>query len=55
MRRIRATAFAIVAIIIVLFIMAQAGNIGVPWQLILVATAIIGMIIISLIRTWLRR
>ncbi len=54
MRRIKATAFTIVAIIIVLFIMSQAGNIGVPWQFSLVATVIIGIIVISLIRTWLR-
>ncbi len=54
MRRIKATAFAIVAIIIVLFIMVQAGNIGVPWQFSLVAIVIIGLIVLSLIRTWLR-
>ena len=54
MRRIKATAFAIVAIIIVLFIMAEAVNIGVPRQFSLVAIFIVGMIIISLIRAWLR-
>ena len=54
MRRIKATAFAIIALIIVLYIVAQAGNMGVPWQFSLVALIIIGLIVISLIRTWLR-
>ena len=54
MRRIKATAFSIVAIIIALFIMARAGDIGAPLQLSLVAVVIIAIIIISLIRTWLR-
>lgn len=54
MRRIKATAFAIVSIIIVLYIMVQAGDIGVPWQFNLVAIVIIGIIVISLIRSWLR-
>ena len=52
--RIKATAFGIVAIIIVLFIMAQSSNIGVPFQFSLVAIFIIGIIVFSLIRTWLR-
>jgi hypothetical protein len=54
MRRIKATIFAIVAIIIALFIIAQAGEIGAPWIFSLVAIVIIVMIAISLIRTWLR-
>lgn len=54
MRRIKATMFAIVAIIIALFIIARAGDIGDPWVFSLVVVVIIVMIVISLIRTWLR-
>ncbi len=54
MRRINATMFAIVATIIALFIIARAGDIGAPWIFSLVAAVIIVIIIISLIRTWLR-
>lgn len=54
MRRIKATVFAIVAIIIALFIMTRAGDIGASWQFSLVAVVIIVVIVISLIRTWLR-
>jgi hypothetical protein len=50
-----ATLFAISAIIVVLFIRTQAGNIGVPWEFNLVIVATIGIIVIGLIRTWLRR
>lgn len=54
MRRILATVYSITAIIVVVFIMNQAGNIGVPWEFNLVVLAIIVMIVIGLIRTWLR-
>ena len=54
MRRILVSAFAITAIIVVLFIMNQAGNIGVPWKFNLLVIATIGIILIGLIRTWLR-
>jgi hypothetical protein len=46
--------FAITTIIIVLFIMNQARNIGVTWEFNLIILATIGIIIIGLIRTWLR-
>jgi hypothetical protein len=46
--------FAIFAIIFVLFIKTQAGNIGVPWEFNLVILLTIGIIVIGLIRTWLR-
>jgi hypothetical protein len=49
-----ATLFAISAIIVVLFIMTQAGNIGVPWEFNLVIVATIGVIVIGLVRIWLR-
>jgi len=54
MRRIKATVFSIVAIIIAFFIMAQAGDLGAPFPFILVALVIIAIIVISLIKTWLR-
>jgi len=46
--------YGITAIIVVLFIMNQADNIGVPWEFNLVVIAIIAMIVIGVIRTWLR-
>jgi hypothetical protein len=49
-----ATVFAISAIIVVLFIMIQAGNIGVPWEFNLVILVTIVIIVIGLIRTWFR-
>jgi len=54
MRRILATLFAISAIIVVLFIMTQAGNMGVSWEFNLVILFTIVIIVIGLIRTWLR-
>jgi hypothetical protein len=54
MRRIKATFFSIITIIVALFIVTQAGEIGAPWPFTLVAIAIIILILISLIRTWLR-
>jgi hypothetical protein len=54
MRRVTATVFSIVSIIIVLFILTQAAEIGAPWPFALVAAAIIILIVISLIRIWLR-
>ena len=54
MRRIIATVFSVTAILVVLFIMNQAGNIGVPWEFNLIIIATIAIIIIGLIRTWLR-
>ncbi|MDG6223253.1 MAG: hypothetical protein QCH99_08335 [Candidatus Bathyarchaeota archaeon] len=54
MRRILATVFSITAILVVLFILNQAGNIGIPWEFNLLIIASIGIIIIGLIRTWLR-
>jgi hypothetical protein len=54
MRRIRVTIFSIIAIIVTLFIVTQAGEIGAPWPVTLVAIVIIILILFSLIRTWLR-
>jgi hypothetical protein len=54
MRRIQATIFSIISLIIVFFIMSQAGEMGAPWPFTLVAIVMIIFIIISLIRTWLR-
>jgi len=49
-----ATVYAISVIIVVFFIMTQAGNIGVPWEFNLVILVTIVIIVIGLIRTWLR-
>lgn len=54
MRRILATVYSITAIFVVVFIMNQASNIRVPWEFNLVVIAIIVMIVIGLIRTWIR-
>jgi hypothetical protein len=55
MRRIANTLFAIVAIAIVIFIMAQAQNTGAPWIFTTVGILMIIIIAFSIIRTWLRR
>ena len=49
-----ATLFAIFSVIVILFIMNQAGNIGVPFQFNLIALVAIVIVIFGLIRTWLR-
>jgi hypothetical protein len=49
-----ATIYAITAVIVIIFILNQAGNIGVPWEFILIAVVAIVMVIFGLIRTWLR-
>ena len=58
MRRILATVFSITAILVVLFIMNQAGNMGVSseFNLLIIVTVVATIIIIAigLIRTWLR-
>ena len=54
MRRILATVFSITATLVVLFIMNQAGNVGVPWEFNLLIIVTIVIIAIGLIRTWLR-
>ena len=54
MRRVRATIFSIIAIIVTLFIVSQAGEIGAPWPFTFIAAVIIIFIVISLVRTWLR-
>jgi len=54
MRRLLATVFSVTAILVVLFIMNQAGNIGVPWEFNLLIVATIVIIVFGLIRTWLR-
>jgi len=54
MRRIKATVFSIISIIIVMFILAQAGEIGAPWPITLLAIVIIILVLFSLVRTWLR-
>ncbi|MDH5375203.1 MAG: hypothetical protein OEZ21_03205 [Candidatus Bathyarchaeota archaeon] len=54
MKRITTTLFGIFAIIVILFTMAQAGNMGVPWLFNLAAVVMIIVVIISVVRVWLR-
>jgi hypothetical protein len=54
MRRIVNTIFAIVAIAVVIFIMAQAQNTGAPWIFTAVGILMIIIIAFSIIRIWLR-
>lgn len=54
MRRIRATVFSVITIIAALFIIIQAGEMGAPWEFTLFGIVMIILVIISLIRTWLR-
>ena len=54
MRRITSTLFAIFAIILVVFTMTQASNIGAPWIFTAVGIFMIVLIVISIIRVWLR-
>ena len=54
MGRIVNTLFAIVVIAVVIFIMVQAQNMGVPWIFTAVGILMIIIIAFSIIRTWLR-
>ncbi|MEJ2126272.1 MAG: hypothetical protein P8X84_01960 [Candidatus Bathyarchaeota archaeon] len=54
MRRIFATLFSVTAILVVLFIMNQAGNMGVPGEFNLLIVVTIVIIVMGLIRIWLR-
>ena len=54
MGRIRNTISGIITIIVVLFMITQASEIGVPWPFTIIAIVIVILIIFSLIRTWLR-
>ena len=49
MRRIKATVFGIISIIVVLFILTQAGEIGAPWPFTLVAIVIIILVLIIIL------
>jgi hypothetical protein len=49
-----ATLFAISAVIIIIFILNQAGSMGVPWEFNLIAIVAIVILVFGLIRTWLR-
>jgi hypothetical protein len=52
--RIRTTLFAVVAIAVILFIMVQAQSVGAPWVFTAVGIVMIVVIVISVIRAWLR-
>lgn len=49
-----ATIYAISAVIVIIFILNQAGNMGVPWEFNLIAMVAIVMVIFGVIRIWLR-
>jgi hypothetical protein len=55
MRRIVTTLFAVFAIAIVILIMTQAQSIDAPWVFTAVGILMIIVIVMSLVRTWLRR
>ena len=54
MKRIMASLFALLAVIVIVFIMNQAGNIGATWEFNLIALIAIVIVVFNLIRTWLR-
>lgn len=54
MRRITTTLFAIFAIILVVFTTTQTNNIGAPWIFTAAGIFMIVLIVISIIRVWLR-
>ncbi|UCC59039.1 MAG: hypothetical protein JSW14_03870 [Candidatus Bathyarchaeum sp.] len=54
MRRIKATLFAVVAIAIVISTIIQVQNMGAPWFFAAFGVFMIIVIVISVIRAWLR-
>ncbi len=54
MRRIKATVFAVVAIAVVIYSMIQAQSIGAPWIFTAFGIFMIAVIVVSVIRVWLR-
>lgn len=54
MRRIVTTLSAVVAIVMVIFTMTQAQNIGAPWMFTAVGILMIIGIVVSVVRVWLR-
>ena len=54
MRRITTTLFGIFAITVILFIMTQAANMRVPWIFSSAAIFMIIIVIVSIVRVWLR-
>lgn len=49
-----ATLFTISAVIVIIFILNQAGKIGAPWEFNLIVLVAIVILVFGLIRTWLR-
>jgi len=54
MRRITTTLFGVFAIIVIVFTMTQAINMGVPWVFSLAAIFMIIVVIFSIVKVWLR-
>jgi hypothetical protein len=54
MRRIKTTAFGVIVIAVLVFMITEAQSIGAPWIFIAVAIFMIVLIVISVVRAWLR-
>ena len=54
MRRLKNTIFAAVAIAVVIYIITQAQNMGAPWIFGAVGIFMVVVIVVSVIRVWLR-
>ncbi len=54
MRRIKATLFGVVTIAVIIFTMIQAQNMGAPWMFTAFGILMIIVIVVSVIRAWLR-
>jgi hypothetical protein len=54
LRRLKTTLFAAVAVVAVIYIMTQAQNIGAPWFFTAFGIFMVVVIVVSVIRAWLR-
>ncbi len=54
MRQIRTTLFALLTIAVVIFMISEAQSVGAPWIFTAFAILVIIVIVISVIRAWLR-
>ena len=54
MRRLKTTMFAAIAIVLVIYIITQAQNMGAPWIFTAAGVFMVAVILFSVIRAWLR-
>jgi hypothetical protein len=54
MRRVKTTLFSIISIAVIIYIVTQAQSIGAPWIFTAAGIFMIIVIVISVIRAWLR-